>query len=389
MLNKIYSLTKKIFLVLILAFIIGESSIRLYLFLSKRNRPIWIPDFYLGAVHAKENQFVYRYSDGSARNISNSFGLIGPQVSIKKPEGIKRIAILGDSYTEALQVPYQDNFCMGMEAILNKRRLGNKGIEVLNAGLAGYSPLAEYIYYKRNISVFKPDLVVLQIFANDVFDDNKFGSMADFDSQGLPLRLRIFWPDSRNDANWNRGIRSYLVEHSRLAEYIYLKAVKSQKKSKLNRLMNAKEEFNDQNQFFIIDSGNILFKDNKFKDKLWSKTRKYIASLNNLVRDSGARFMVFYIPMEGQLLMGKYSVHVYSSAQNLPFNRDFNFLLKEFCEKEKIPYLDLQDDFQLHSEKMLYLETDGHLTKTGHRVVAYSLAEFIIKNNLLDSRYVK
>ena len=68
-----------------------------------------------------------------------------------------RIAMLGDSFVEALQVEADESFPNLLEA-----RLGNA--EVMNLGINGYGQVEELLTYRHVARPFKPDLVVLCFF---------------------------------------------------------------------------------------------------------------------------------------------------------------------------------------------------------------------------------
>src|SRR4051812_43507493 len=89
--------------VFFLSLLVAVGLMRLYLFGFKKGRPIFRPDIFLGHLHTPNNHFSYSFAGGRADNSTNSFGLIGKEVTKAKPEGVYRIVILGDSYTEALQ----------------------------------------------------------------------------------------------------------------------------------------------------------------------------------------------------------------------------------------------------------------------------------------------
>ena len=109
-------------LTLVLVFSVCEIVIRVYNKTQNRDRQIWIPDPYLGAVHAPDNRFLYDTDNNEEFSVwhqTNSFGLIGGEVSVRKPAGTTRVVVLGDSFTEALQVADHESFC----ALLQERAL--------------------------------------------------------------------------------------------------------------------------------------------------------------------------------------------------------------------------------------------------------------------------
>ena len=97
-------------------------------------------------------------------------GFRGPDYPQRKPPGVLRVAVLGDSYVEAIQVPEDKTFTAVVE-----RKLGDcaavKGrrVEAMNFGVDGYGTAQELVTLRRKVWRYSPDIVVLAIFlGNDV-----------------------------------------------------------------------------------------------------------------------------------------------------------------------------------------------------------------------------
>jgi hypothetical protein len=97
------------------------------------------------------------------------------EIQIQKPDNVFRIAVLGDSYAEALQVDVAMTFWRVLENRLMQCGYGGgKRIEVLNFGVSGYSTAQELITLKTRVVKFKPDLVLLAFLSgNDVRDNSR------------------------------------------------------------------------------------------------------------------------------------------------------------------------------------------------------------------------
>src|ERR1700687_5059060 len=78
--------------------------------------------------------------------------------TIAKPAGVYRIALLGDSATEGLQVPFDATYGREIERIYAAH--GIKA-EVLNFGCSGYSTGQEVLQFEREVAQYKPDLSIL------------------------------------------------------------------------------------------------------------------------------------------------------------------------------------------------------------------------------------
>lgn len=83
-----------------------------------------------------------------------------------KPEGTFRIIVVGDSFTFAGKVQYDDNFAKRLERMLNLNTSQRK-VEVLNWGIPGYSTSQEKALVKKAMNDYQADLVVLEITLND------------------------------------------------------------------------------------------------------------------------------------------------------------------------------------------------------------------------------
>jgi hypothetical protein len=112
-------------------------------------------------------------SEGHARVTINGGGFRGPEVPIDGPRGVLRIAVLGDSFTEAMHVPYDETFCAVIERELASCPLGGQRAQVLDFGVSGYGTGQELLTLRQQVWRYAPDIVILAFFAgNDVSDNS-------------------------------------------------------------------------------------------------------------------------------------------------------------------------------------------------------------------------
>lgn len=81
-----------------------------------------------------------------------------------------RILALGDSQTFGPYLANEDTWPAWAENALRTRLGSPGGLQVLNAGIAGYTIADELAYLKEKGVAFRPDLVVLAVFENDLTD---------------------------------------------------------------------------------------------------------------------------------------------------------------------------------------------------------------------------
>jgi hypothetical protein len=81
--------------------------------------------------------------------------------SIAKPQGVYRVAVLGDSYAEAMQVDFQSTFWWKLQEKLEKCIPGGRRVEVMNFGVSGYGTAQEDLVLESTAERYQPDLVLL------------------------------------------------------------------------------------------------------------------------------------------------------------------------------------------------------------------------------------
>jgi lysophospholipase L1-like esterase len=142
------------------------------------------PDPVLGARHIPSKQVTWRM-EGLSRDRFNSHGMRDYERILAKPEGTTRIAVLGDSAAEGLQVPLEETFPIVLQNTLNqeaKDKGSKQRFEVLNFGCAGYSQVQEVLQYETQAAKFSPDIVVLFYNHKDAAEsviDNTMRSISD------------------------------------------------------------------------------------------------------------------------------------------------------------------------------------------------------------------
>ncbi|VXD12833.1 conserved exported hypothetical protein [Planktothrix serta PCC 8927] len=105
----------------------------------------------------------------------NSLGMRDQERTQAKPANSYRIAFLGDSFMEALQVPLEKTALSVMETQLkNCPILKGKTVEVLNFGVQGYGTAQELMTWRHHAQLFSPDLVMLGFYpGNDIRNNSR------------------------------------------------------------------------------------------------------------------------------------------------------------------------------------------------------------------------
>jgi hypothetical protein len=153
------------------AVVLGELALRIAGF-SYPN--FWRPDPVVGTVLAPGMEGWQR-DEGRAYVKVSSQGLRDREHPLAKPSNTYRIAILGDSYAEAMQVEQDKAFWALLPQKLEACGFaGGKKIETVNFGVSGYGTGHELLMLKSRVWPYSPDMVLLAFFpGNDVRNNSK------------------------------------------------------------------------------------------------------------------------------------------------------------------------------------------------------------------------
>jgi lysophospholipase L1-like esterase len=102
---------------------------------------------------------------------TNSFGLLGPERSLRKPPNTRRVALLGDSLTEGWGVDQNRSWATLLENRLNATHIDDKfpRFEVLNFALPGCSLTQMLDIAEQDAPRFEPDVYLLALTELSVF----------------------------------------------------------------------------------------------------------------------------------------------------------------------------------------------------------------------------
>lgn len=176
-----------------------------------------------GAAHIPGMKGGERQSDGRSLVEINSDGLRGPEVALDHPPGTFRIALLGDSYIQAFEVPFGKTVGEVLERRLSALR--KTPVEVLNFGVGGYGTSQELLTLQHEVWKYSPDLIVLAVTTgNDISDNYRPLKRVDYVPyhvfRGADLVLDSSFLNSKGYRSRALGTRMLqgAVQHSRLAQ---------------------------------------------------------------------------------------------------------------------------------------------------------------------------
>ena len=249
---------------------------------------------------------------------SNSLGFRTPERPFAKPDGVRRIVLLGDSHGEAYTV--DDDKTM---ARLLERDIG-PGIEVISLGVGGYSTDQELLSYLEVGRRFRPDLVLLQFCSNDVAFNVAThywrGRKPVFVRYGETLLLSgVPVPDTKTSGL----VPDWLANHSSLFAFL---------EGQLRQL-DIRQEAERASDM----------------EEAWRVTELLIRDLRRVAEEDGARLLCFDVNAD---------------------DRACDARLRAILERHDVPYLDLAPAY---AEDFDGLWVSGHWNETGQRRAADAL----------------
>lgn len=113
--------------------------------------------------------------EGEAFVSINSDGWRDRERARAKPPNVTRIAILGDSFMEAVQVDLEATFASQLERELNAcQAYGSRAVEVLNFGVSSYGTAQQLLTLKERVAPYAPDVILLAFLpSNDIRNNSK------------------------------------------------------------------------------------------------------------------------------------------------------------------------------------------------------------------------
>ena len=132
--------------------------------------------------------FAHAWAIGEAKvNVRiNSDGLRDREHAIQKSEGTLRIAVLGDSYVEGMNVPLEKTVPAVLERELSSCAApGHRQVEVINFGVSGYGTARELLTLREHVWKYDPDIILLAFYTgNDFF--NNYRALNPVESEQYP-----------------------------------------------------------------------------------------------------------------------------------------------------------------------------------------------------------
>lgn len=311
----------------------------------------------------------------------NAFGLRDPERAVDPPPGVFRALVLGDSFVEGYTVEQGDTLTARAERAL---RVAGCAAEVWNGGSAGYSTDQEALFYVSHGARFRPSLVALVLFYNDVLyvdSQHYFGAPKPaFELPATGLRLHRYpvreKPKPEPDRAPDEPEASGSAALEMLRERLWYGAPAAHDALARLGLWNPIPRAQPRTELLVYDRRTIA----PIEDA-WKKVEGILGFLDAQVRARGARFALVYAPskMEVQESSWRATKHLYRLDDDTWDRAKVGARVKEIAARLEAPFLDLTPSLRSAETALssTYFAIDGHWNARGHDVAGRALAEWM------------
>jgi lysophospholipase L1-like esterase len=302
----------------------------------------YVPDY----LTERDIPLRWRFSPSDGRN---SLGLRNREVLPKKA-GVSRILFLGDSLIWSGETSSGELYTDVLERRLNASSPDSlRTLEVINAGIPGYTTYQELEFLKIYGLDMEPDLVVLGFVFNDVYYKylHKPHSQK-FLGREPSAHLHHFNPDSFPGMLF---ARSHLAHELASFGQVMWKRI-------VGRPVFSFERRGD---FYLA-----------WKPYGWKWARDLIGEMHSLLQAKGISLVVLVFPVSDQV------IESYRNADEA-YVLYPQYRIREICNHYGIPILDLTETLYSNGGRTLFKDY-LHLNGEGNNLVAAALESYLADN---------
>ena len=265
---------------------------------------------------------------------SNSRGLRGRrEYSYEKPAGVRRLLVLGDSFTFGEDVSDDETYCHQLERLL-------PGTEVLNLGVHGYGHDQMLLYFREEGVKYRPDLVVLGFLYDDM--ERNLVGFRDF------AKPRFEQRDGR----------------------LELRNVPVPPPEEVLRREPYRSKFLD---LWTILRARWDWRSGAAEARMKRLTLAILDEITTAARAAGAQVAFAYLPVWGE--------HMKTDREHTPRERFFF----DYCHERGIPSMYLRPFFLDRLRAGATMRRYGHWGPLEHQTAAEGIAASLLKQGLLGA----
>jgi len=337
-----------------------------------------------------DKELLFRmYPDKKGRVVSEEFS-VGVETNSdgfrqkSRKDALSKVLVMGDSFTEGWGVEESEIF-------VEKLNQSVENISFINAGLHGSSPALYAIQIPYLLKKYKPNHLIVQLFDNDLDDNDKLERFIEFRENGEaggPKSRYLANLFSESGYNFFKELSIYRF-FSKLVKIIRKEPspilyYKIGREPKIEILSHKKSIQKFGNLFPLGKAINVkygnqfgFYKD--FSQDLWKdRMRKNLIYLKQIIRSAkveNVTISFLYIPAKEFFakggILGEEKV---PSSEVYEKNNPFYLQISGLCKEENLDCNYMTSAFFKLNPENLYFPHDAHLNAAGHEELAKILA---------------
>lgn len=288
----------------------------------------------------------------------NKSGFRGKNVKEKKGKDVKRIMILGDSYTAGLDYPDNEIFSGQLELMLNETKADQ--YEVMNISCPAWGTDQQYVYWFTEGIKYKPDYLIIMMASNDMRElyNKKLVRLTEqgnieVNKANLPSKERRGW---------------YWATRSSFFQFLQKKVMKTNYGDffKVFHYYPVNYGIKDSTDW---DAPNYLKEPFKEIKETYQLFEQLLAEIKGSCEKTGTKMLIGKIPAKVEF-DGTYETNEHDPAI-------IATMAKTIAEKQGIPYLDLNEVLaEKEAPLSIFMSWEYHFNKNGHDFAAKQLLDF-------------
>ena len=295
--------------------------------------------------------------DYTYRLQTNSLGFRDTEHAKQKQQGVIRVLLAGDSFTDGDGVAVEDNYPSVMRRALEE---DSARWEVINVSVPGYGPVETALTVSEYASQYKPDLIIFGFYlGNDLADAMK--------TRDEKLREIGLIHDTVPLFPLNR----WLWHNSNL--YVLLQNTVSVLREKVRGGPTRRQLGLTGVRYFETSAPQVF-------NRGWRETVKALANMKQIAGSVGSDFIAALFPLASQVTPSQFLKYVPRELNLRDTTRyDLDWLQRSLHQKLdslEIAYTDLTPVFRDAKEQPLFNAlADHHPNKDGYRLIGETVAQ--------------
>ena len=314
--------------------------------------------------------------DFSTQVTANGLGFRDVERTIPKPEGIRRIALLGDSLVEAVQVPFDSTAGRFLEEALNGRTAVTPApsrYEVLNFGISNFGVGQCLLCWEEYARQFGPDIVFILVADFNLVRTVTREEQSSFSPRGQEhLRIRPTYRLAEGDLVREpaKDFDQFVKFQQEIIRTRFSGTRVLRKKSGLfigDRILDSLRTvnvllMNFQRRWHPPPVSPVQFGP-ALDPATLAVNLRILEDLGRQVREAGARFVVVDVARYFE-----------------PHSTALSTELEKLCSTQGFGYISLSDPLNQASLDGIptHWKHDGHFNETGNRIFAEAMYRWIV-----------